>query len=60
MLDPASCKGQCIPTALAHLTMLHRPFVMNTQEEIIQAFRDYQNGRLQNNDDDVWAAWEDQ
>jgi len=29
---------------------------MNTQEEIMQAFMDHQAGKLQNPDDDVWAA----
>lgn len=35
----------------------HGPFVMNTQEEIMQSFADYRSGRLQSNDDNVWAAW---
>lgn len=32
------------------------PFVMNSESEIAQAFADYHAGRLQNPDDDVWAA----
>lgn len=31
------------------------PFVMNTEEEISQAIRDYQSGKLQNPNDDVWT-----
>lgn len=34
----------------------HNNTVMNTQEEIAQAFADYRNGMLQRKDDDVWAA----
>ena len=32
------------------------PFVMNSQEEIQQAFREHPRGLLQNPRDDVWAA----
>lgn len=32
------------------------PFVMNSQQEIQQAFRDHERGLLQNPRDDVWAA----
>jgi len=33
------------------------PFVMNSQLEIMQAFADYRDGKLQNPDDKVWEAW---
>lgn len=36
----------------------HGPFVMNTQEEIYQAFADYQSNRLQDPNDDVWTDTE--
>jgi hypothetical protein len=35
---------------------LFRPFVMNSKEEILQAYMDYSAGRLQDPNDDVWAA----
>jgi len=34
------------------------PFVMNSRREIEQAFHDYQSGRLQRPEDDVWAKGE--
>lgn len=35
----------------------HGPFVMNTKEEIMQAFADYRSGMLQNPDDNIWEDW---
>mmetsp|Transcript_18947 Transcript_18947/g.53090 ORF Transcript_18947/g.53090 Transcript_18947/m.53090 type:complete len:296 (+) Transcript_18947:138-1025(+) len=34
----------------------HGPFVMNTREEIMQAFTDYSSGRFQNPADNPWTA----
>ncbi len=32
----------------------HGPFVMNSHEEIQQAYEDFRSGKLQNPDDNVW------
>ena len=33
----------------------HGPFVMNSHEEIRQAYEDFRSGKLQNPDDNVWV-----
>lgn len=45
------------PLCLCTLYMHNlRPFVMNSREEILQAYMDYSAGKLQDPNDDVWAA----
>jgi hypothetical protein len=44
------------PNPLPMLPQPPRTPVMNTQEEIFQAFADFRAGQLQQMEDDVWAA----